>query len=110
MFFRIHIYVASISPENDIGFQIKLETLSLRNTAGPEGSRMISANSTGKALTPQQLHSIQELRTLTDHHWNEIKRLGTFVASEELHIQIRLNRIKSPSQSVIQAAEYRKLI
>ncbi len=85
LLFQIHIYITSISPENDIGFRIKLEALSLRNTAGPEGSRMISANATGKALTARQLHSIQELRTLTDHHWNEIKRLEPYVASEELH-------------------------
>ena len=83
--FQIHLYVSSTDPENSKGFRLKLDALSLRNTAGPECSRMITMNTERSPLNEEHLKELQILRTQTDMHWKEIKRIDDYLEDPALH-------------------------
>ncbi len=86
--YSIYFYVAETDPENGIGFRLKLDALSLRNTAGPECSRMLTLNSGNAVLDKKQLDEILILRTQTDLYWSEIQRIEDYFNYPELKAAI----------------------
>ncbi len=66
-------------------FSIKHKVLSLRNTAGPEMSILLSNMLSGTRLKPELSEKILELQVVTNHTFKELEYLVTPLEGTEVH-------------------------